>query len=72
MKIVEKRRTIVPYQRTRLLSHEKKILFTLKTLRKLINASAYIINHTLHSDFKFKTIHEEAKCLYRKFHNFIH
>lgn len=38
-------------------------------LRKLINAPPYISNHTLHTDLKLKTIHEEAKHFYKRFHN---
>jgi len=30
------------------------------TLRKLLNASSYILNHTLHIDCILKTIHDEA------------
>ncbi|KAL4127101.1 hypothetical protein QTP88_011299 [Uroleucon formosanum] len=38
-------------------------------IRKLINAPPYISNHTLHTDLKLKTIHEEAKHFYKRFHN---
>jgi len=38
-------------------------------LRKLTNAPPYISNHTLHTDLKLKTVQEEAKCFYKRFHN---
>lgn len=38
-------------------------------LRKLTNASPYVSNHTLHSDLKLKTINDEAKIFYKRFHS---
>ncbi|KAF0769516.1 Uncharacterized protein FWK35_00003355 [Aphis craccivora] len=39
------------------------------TLRKIVNAPPYISNHTLHIDCNLKTIHDEAKHFYKKFHH---
>jgi len=38
-------------------------------LRKLTNASPYVSNSSLHSDLKLKTIADESKCSYKRFHN---
>uniref|UniRef100_A0A2S2QCQ0 Putative RNA-directed DNA polymerase n=1 Tax=Sipha flava TaxID=143950 RepID=A0A2S2QCQ0_9HEMI len=39
------------------------------TLRKLLNAPPYVSNITIHSDLKMKTVQEEAKAHYKRFHN---
>jgi len=38
-------------------------------LRKLLNAPPYVSNSTIHSDLKMKTVHEEAKIHYKRFHS---
>uniref|UniRef100_A0A2S2Q1W5 Putative RNA-directed DNA polymerase n=1 Tax=Sipha flava TaxID=143950 RepID=A0A2S2Q1W5_9HEMI len=38
------------------------------TLRKITNAPYFVSNHTLHNDLHIKTINEEAKTFYNKFH----
>jgi hypothetical protein len=38
-------------------------------LRKLLNAPPYVSNCTIHSDLKMKTVQEEAKAHYKRFHN---
>lgn len=38
-------------------------------LRKIANSSSCISNHTLHKDYNLKTIHDEAKCFFRKFNH---
>jgi len=38
-------------------------------LRKLLNAPPYISNSTIHSDLKMKSVQEEAKAHYKRFHN---
>jgi len=38
-------------------------------LRKLTNAPLYVSNFSLHSDLKLKTVSDEAKCFYKRFHN---
>lgn len=37
-------------------------------LRKLLNASPYNSNHTIHSDLKILSVYEEAKLYYKCFH----
>jgi len=38
-------------------------------LRKIMNAPPYVSNHTLHTDTKLKTINDEAKTFYKRFHS---
>jgi hypothetical protein len=38
-------------------------------LKKLTNDPPYVSNHTLHSDLKLKTINDEAKIFYKRFHS---
>ncbi|KAF0764414.1 Uncharacterized protein FWK35_00003808 [Aphis craccivora] len=38
-------------------------------LRKLTNAHPYVSNFSLHLDLKLKTVSDEAKCFYKRFHN---
>jgi len=38
------------------------------SLRRLSNAPLYISNYTLHNDFHMKTIDEEARSSYKRFH----
>jgi len=38
-------------------------------LRKLLNAPPYVSNCTIHSDLQMKTVQEEAKAHYMRFHN---
>lgn len=37
-------------------------------LRKLTNDSSYVSNHTLHTDLKLKTINDDDKSFYKRFH----
>jgi len=42
-----------------------------KIFRSITNAPPYVLNITIHSDLKIKTIHEEAKTFYKRFfHNY--
>ena len=38
------------------------------SLRRLTNAPPYISNHTLHNDLHMKTVNEEARIFYTRFH----
>lgn len=38
------------------------------SLRKITNAPYFVSNHTLHNDLHIKTINEEAKSFYNRFH----
>ncbi|KAF0708307.1 Uncharacterized protein FWK35_00038769, partial [Aphis craccivora] len=38
------------------------------SLRKITNAPPFVSNLTLHNDLKIKTVLDEAKCFYKRFH----
>jgi len=42
--------------------------FQNKVLRKITNSPLYVSNHSLHKDLHIKTIQEEAKNYYKRFH----
>uniref|UniRef100_A0A2S2R798 Putative RNA-directed DNA polymerase n=1 Tax=Sipha flava TaxID=143950 RepID=A0A2S2R798_9HEMI len=42
--------------------------FKNKILRKITNSPSYVSNHSLHKDLNMKTIQEEAKNYYKRFH----
>ncbi|KAF0762098.1 Uncharacterized protein FWK35_00006596 [Aphis craccivora] len=38
-------------------------------LRKLLNAPPYVSNHSIHQDLRIKTVQDEAKLYYKRFHS---